>query len=205
MLSTPVAQATDYSRFVVGYHGCDLSVAKAVLLGDDALAASWNNYDWLGSGVYFWEHGPVRALEFAVSESRRDSRKISKPTAIGAYIFLGNCFDLLDTRYTSILEEVYQPFVRSLRQQKLPIPKNEKRRSDGTKLLHRRDRAVIEFAMGLMDMKFDTVRGAFWEGPPVYPGAEIRKQSHIQIAVRNPECVLGYFMPRKLVDGLPSF
>jgi len=37
VLSTPVAQATDYSRFVVGYHGCDLSVAKAVLLGTTPL------------------------------------------------------------------------------------------------------------------------------------------------------------------------
>jgi hypothetical protein len=47
-----------------------------------------------------------------------------------------------------------------------------------------------------VQQKFDTVRGAFWEGDPAFPGSEIEKQSHIQIAVRNPECVLGYFKPK---------
>jgi hypothetical protein len=46
----------DYSRFVVGYHGCDAALARKVLLGDANLSPSANNYDWLGQGVYLWEH-----------------------------------------------------------------------------------------------------------------------------------------------------
>ena len=29
------------------------------------LNSSENDYDWLGSGIYFWEEGPKRALEWA--------------------------------------------------------------------------------------------------------------------------------------------
>jgi len=51
----------DYSRFVVGYHGCDASLTRKVILGDEVLSPSKNPYDWLGRGSYFWEHGPARA------------------------------------------------------------------------------------------------------------------------------------------------
>ncbi len=50
-----------YQRTVVGYHGCDAAVAERVLAGKTDLKISTNAYDWLGAGVYFWEHGPQRA------------------------------------------------------------------------------------------------------------------------------------------------
>jgi hypothetical protein len=40
---------------------------------------------------------------------------------------------------------------------------------------------------------YDSVRCAFAEGPPAFPGAGIRAASHIQIAVRNPGCIIGVF------------
>ena len=45
--------------------GCDRRTAEKVLLGEAVLTPSQNNYDWLGSGVYFWEFGPERALQWA--------------------------------------------------------------------------------------------------------------------------------------------
>jgi hypothetical protein len=42
---------------------------------------------------------------------------------------------------------------------------------------------------------YETVRGAFLEGAPAYPGAGFARESHIQIAVRNPSCILGVFRP----------
>ena len=39
------------------------------------------------------------------------------------------------------------------------------------------------------------MRGVFVEGEPAYPGARIHSRSHIQIAVRDPACILGYFLP----------
>lgn len=59
------------------------------------------NYDWLGTGVYFWEHGAKRALRFAHDQKKRG--KVKNPTVIGALIQLGNCFDLLDTQFTDDL------------------------------------------------------------------------------------------------------
>jgi hypothetical protein len=53
-------QAFQYQRLVLGYHGCEKSVADRVLTGDDTLRKSEKRHDWLGSGIYFWEHGPER-------------------------------------------------------------------------------------------------------------------------------------------------
>jgi hypothetical protein len=183
----------DYSRFVVGYHGCDVTLAQKVLLGEEQLTPSKNSYDWLGHGIYFWEHGPARAMQFAAEEAARKPTKIKQPGVLGAYIFLGDCFDLLDVQYTAVLETVFPAFVADLEGRGEPIPQNDKPRADGTKLLHALDRAVIEFAVRVAEKvegrSFDTVRGAFWEGDAAFPGSEISRQSHIQIAVRNPGCV----------------
>ena len=73
-----------YHRLVVGYHGCDRSVVEGVLLHDKPLAPSNNRFDWLGKGIYFWEHGPRRALEFAQWKKTLSCRQIACPT-------LGNC------------------------------------------------------------------------------------------------------------------
>ena len=190
----------DYSRFVVGYHGCDAALARRVLLGETTLEPSNHKYDWLGRGIYFWEHGPARAFAFAVEEAQRNPTKIKEPAVLGAYIFLGECLDLLDVRYTALLETVHTRMVADLRIRGEPIPVNSRERRDGTRLFHDLDRAVIEYAIELSasERRFDTVRGAFWEGGPAFDGAEIAKQSHIQIAVRNPDCVLGYFRPKEI-------
>ena len=67
-------------------------------------------------------------------------------------------------------------------------------------LLHHRDCAVINYGLPwltkLFGIEFQTVRGMFQEGEPVFEGSDIREKSHIQIAVRDPSCILGYFKPR---------
>jgi hypothetical protein len=177
-----------------------LTLAHKVLLGVAELTASRNHYDWLGHGIYFWEHGPARAMQFASNEAKRIPSKVKEPGVLGAYIFLGDCFDLLDVQFTAILEEVYPAFVSAMAKRGEPLPENLRSRNDGTKLFHALDRAVIEFAIGLTEKmdnrKFDTVRGAFWEGGPAFLGSEISKQSHIQVAVRNPNNILGFFRPK---------
>lgn len=42
-----------YQRTVIGYHGCDESLVKNVLLRGRNLRPSENDYDWLGLGIYF--------------------------------------------------------------------------------------------------------------------------------------------------------
>ncbi len=179
----------DYQRTIIAYHGCDEAVVQRVLLTGEHLSASENDYDWLGYGIYFWEFGPERALEWAIEQKKRHPKRIKKPAVIGAVIQLGNCFDLLDTRYTAVLNSAYDRYQK--RQE--PVL----RRNKGP--LHHLDCDVLNFVIPMMEAvegrAVQTARGVFQEGPPAFPGSEIRQKSHIQVAVRDSDCILGYFRP----------
>lgn len=185
----------DYQRTIIAYHGCDESVVRRVLLTGDHLSASENDYDWLGYGIYFWEFGPERALEWSVEQKKRFPKRIKKPAVIGAVIQLGNCFDLLDTRNTKTLASAHDAFVESQLREKLVAPSNRS-------LQHDLDCSVINFALPRLEAasgtKFHSVRGCFQEGAPAFAESEIRLKSHVQVAVRDPDCILGYFRPPHL-------
>lgn len=185
-------RALDYQRTIIAYHGCDESVVRRALLTGEPLASSENDYDWLGTGIYFWEFGPERALEWAIelkNRSKRNPKRIRKPAVLGAVINLGNCFDLLVTRHTALLADGYFSYQRNAPP---PHPTN-------TGLFHRLDCEVINTVIPLVEMdqgsRYQTVRGAFQEGAAVFPGSEIRRKSHIQISVRDSSSILGYFRP----------
>ena len=38
----------------------------------------------------------------------------------------------------------------------------------------------------------------FFEGKDLYENAGFKEKNHIQIALRNPNCIKGYFVPREL-------
>jgi hypothetical protein len=62
-----------FARIVVGYHGCTEAFAKGLLLGKKPISdwrPSQNEWDWLGHGIYFWEHAPARALRWAREKYR---------------------------------------------------------------------------------------------------------------------------------------
>jgi hypothetical protein len=182
-----------YDRTVIAYHGCDVAVAERILAGA-SFQRSENNYDWLGAGIYFWEYGIDRAWKFA--EFQKQFGKVSTPAVVGAIVQLGECFDLMDTKYTTELADAYDLFKKVKRAAKEPLPKN-KGRTPERKLRHR-DCAVLNFYLQALEEKriaFDTVRCAFVEGRAAFTGSGIRQESHIQIAVRNPACVLGVFRP----------
>ena len=50
---------------------------------------------------------------------------------------------------------------------------------------------------------FDSVRGAFLEGDEPYPTAGFKQKNHIQICVRNPNCIKGFFIPRDVDQEFP--
>lgn len=187
-----------YQRSIVGYHGCEKAVRDQVVAGEGKLHPSENDYDWLGKGIYFWEYGPERALEWAKELKRRG--KIKQPSVIGAIIHLGHSFDLLDIRYTRTLKEAYPSFVSSLEANGKELPQNQPLSiNDDDLLLRRGDCALINWIIPLLESKegrsYDTVRGLFREGSPVFPGSGIYEKNHIQIAVRDTSCIAGYFLP----------
>lgn len=182
-----------YDRVVLAYHGCDAAVAERLLAGEP-FRPSDNDYDWLGAGVYFWEYGPDRALQFAGDQQRRG--QVTEPAVVGALVQLGNCFDLMDTAHTRELAQAYREYRSIVARDGAMLPRNAGTTPD--KKLRRLDCSILNYYLGSVgDLEaFDTVRCGFIEGERAFPGSGIYRQSHIQIAVRNPACILGVFRPR---------
>ena len=66
------------------------------------------------------------------------------------------------------------------------------------RLLRRRDCAFLNWYLEWnkdRGTNYDTVRCAFVEGGRAFPTSGIHQKTHIQIAVRNPNCVIGVFRP----------
>jgi hypothetical protein len=204
------ARSATYQRvsgLVLGFHGCDRSVGEAVLAASNQhLEPSKNDYDWLGDGVYFWENDPQRAYEFAQEVARKPHKSagsIKEPFVVGAVIDLGLCLNFLERPALDELEVAYRLFHTTFRpSDKLKeFPKN-KGQDRGARFL---DAAVIAMLHRIRSRigseatpmpPYSSVRGAFWEGGELYPGAGFEKKSHIQIAVRAPaQCIKGYFRP----------
>jgi len=192
---------------VIGFHGCDKSVRdKVVCEKGKYLNPSDNAYDWLGSGIYFWENDPVRALEFAkyLKENPPHNRKqkIKEPSIVGAIIDLGFCLDLMDSGNLGIIKEGYRILKKLREKQNLSIPENIPLHKDEDLIKRYLDCAVIEFVHQHRKEnnlpEFDSVRGVFFEGKELYPNAGFREKNHIQIAIRNPNCIKGYFIVREM-------
>lgn len=196
---------TIYSRrsgLVIGFHGCDKSTVEKVLSGEDVLVASTNDYDWLGHGIYFWENNETRALQYAQEMMKRKNSSVTTPAVIGAVIDLGHCMDLMDSMYLQELKDSYEVLVASTRESGGMLPQNAGIGNSIDKLMRRLDCAVIEIAHKINKRAgyppYDSVRGVFWEGKELYPGASFTEKNHIQICVRNPNCIKGFFLPREI-------
>jgi hypothetical protein len=198
------------SGLILGFHGCDESVALKVLTGEEFLKKSVNSYDWLGHGIYFWENSPSRAMEFAMHLQKFSSRskgRIAKPAVIGAVIDLGFCLDLLDFDNLQLLKTSYK-VLRLSSSGFVDFPRNKSIGGIGDLLLRELDCAVIETMHTSREdsrqSPFDSIRGVFYEGEELYPNAGFRDKDHIQICVRNPNCIKGFFVPRKLDYDYPK-
>jgi len=189
---------------IYGFHGIDKNAAFKILTGEDEFHHSDNAYDWLGSGIYFWENNLERAKQYAEEDSKRETTKIETPFVLGAVIELGNCLDLLDQRNNDFLRKSYVAFIEMLEAEGLPIPENKRLGKNDFDFKGRElDGAVIRFACQLAKdagQPFDSVRAAFMEGDPLYDGTKFLSGNHIQIAISNPNCIKGIFLPRETVD-----
>ena len=196
------------AHLVIGFHACDEKVGERILSGNDHLKPSRNKYDWLGTGRYFWEGNYQRALEYARWLAGRRSRpRIDKPFVIGAIIDLGHCLNLLESEQLKLLRNGYERLSQLCAKAGTPMPENRPGRGHGDLLLRNLDCAVMETVHLLIQEAgqpaYDSVRGVFWEGQKLFPGAGFRSKNHIQICVRNPNCIKGYFRPLKHTPGYP--
>lgn len=181
------------SNIIFGFHGCDKKVRDDLVSNKIDFNASHNAYDWLGFGWYFWENNYQRAYDWAVSVAehpQNSKHKITTPAVLGCVLCLGKCFDLTDSKFIPEIKTAYQ-YLSSIDN---ALPENKKG------FLRFLDCAVIETVHAMRkDLKlssYDSVRSVFWEGEEPYEGAGFRDKNHIQICIRNPNCIKGLFLPR---------
>jgi len=168
-------------RTVIAYHGCSRVTAETILT-ENRFVPSTNAYDWLGEGVYFWEYAPFRALDWAILRCARSGQE---PAVVGAKIHLGNCLNLLDTQNSKGLIEGYKLVDVDSGPEKMP--KNTDRGA------HFLDRLVVDAycrSIGSANkQRYQTVRGCYPEGTPIFPGSKLLSLTHVQIAVRDAACI----------------
>ena len=199
-------------NLMIGFHGCDESVRNQLVMQPDEVKISEEKWDWLGHGFYVWENNQKRALAWAESKALRG--KIKKPSVVGVVYLLNNCLDFTDSSSIDLLSIYFEMMKIELTKDGELLPKNKNIAKDeySDLLLRELDCAVIEFIHREMQNRinlkilqkgfseiapFDTVRGVFTEGGPAFEGAGIQKKSHIQICIRNLQCIKAFFIPRK--------
>lgn len=187
------------ASFVLGYHGCDEAVGEQLLRNQKFLPSS-NDYDWLGEGIYFWEANPLRGLQFAQEVSSREPKRVKKPFVIGVILDLGYCLDLTTSVGLQMVKGAYLALEEAYRAARLPLPVNRPEQ-----FRHPLDCAVINYLHKIRSVKdqtpVDSIKAIFQEPPQLYSGSAFMEKNHIQIAIRNSECIKGVFrVPKEHLD-----
>lgn len=181
-------------NLVIGFHGCSKDTYERVIFRNEHLIASSNTYDWLGNGIYFWGQNCERAKEWAINKYGENDAFV-----VGAVLDLGHCLNLTDYASADILRHGYRLLKKVCRITGNQIPQNRKSPNTDDILLRDLDCAVIQQLHYYNEIigvkKFDSVRGVFIEGNPVFPGSEIMEKTHTQLCICNPNCIKGYFSP----------
>lgn len=143
-----------------------------------------------------------RALEYATllkEYPRKSGPKVRNPAVVGAVIDPGYCLNLLDAKFLGLVREGYTAFATVSGKSGVPLPTNKAVGTHRELLLRDLDCAVINTVHRTRAEEnlppFDTVRAAFIEGQPLYPGSGFFDRNHIQICVRNRRCIKAYFRP----------
>jgi hypothetical protein len=123
------------------------------------------------------------------------------PSVVGAFAYPGQCLNLTDYGVMNELALAYEATKGISGAAGTALPENSVQQK-GIFMKRQLDCAVIQMVHKIrkdegMDT-YDTVYGVFEEGGLVYPGAGFKDRTHVQIAIRNPEMILGYFR----IDGM---
>jgi len=149
---------------------------------------------------------PDRAEKYGEELSSR-RKNLEVPFVVGAVIHLGYCFDLLESHSLQVIQNYYLSLKNAYLKSGLEMPINKNIGTNTDKLLRRLDCAVFEYMHSEIKKTkakpFDSIRAAFWEGKELYPSAGFKEKNHIQICIRNPNCIKGYFRPLEMDTSHP--
>lgn len=141
------------------------------------------------------------SMQWSAQRARRNSAgRIYTPFVIGAIIELGNCLNLIEPDSISIVNEAYEELKKTVKDAGGKLPKNK----DANRAL---DCAVIKYVhesnVRADRPAYDTIRSPFHEGGELYEGANFSKRLHMEVCVKNPRCIKGYFLPQPLEEFNP--
>jgi len=178
------------------HHSCDRSLAELVLEGKTSPIPSENKYDWLGPGIYFWVDSPSRAMTWAREKQHKKPEEMAEPYVLGVFAYPGHCLNLTDYGALDELRVAYEKVKLVVESQGGKLPSNGAK-ENGIYLYRPLDCLVIKMVHKLREESgleaHDSVYGIFVEGQDLFPGSGFKAKSHAQIAIRNPECIAGYF------------
>jgi hypothetical protein len=196
---------------LIVYHGCDITTRDDLVSGRlKHLTQSNNQYDWLGPGAYFFEGDVERALMFAQAahrypEKRYTAKPVATPAAVGAVGAVLQVQRWLDMTTQAGIKEfssAYQVFAAGRSAEGKPVPKNRAANDTDTDVIYRAlDNAVFTWLHHARESHnpplppFQAVRAAFHQGETVAPTSGFHANTHIQIALRDNDCVIGWFLP----------
>lgn len=193
-------------HLVLAYHGCDITLRDDLVSRRvSELRSSANRYDWLGPGAYFFENDHRRALLFANAAhdnpgKRYTKQPIATPAVVGAVLQFDFILDMTTQEGVENYCAAYQAMIEYLVAHGHPEPKNVKASDEDEDVIVRQlDSDVFAFMHRIREdtkqQLFQAVRSAFPQGAAIAPSSAFRRSSHVQIALRDNSCVLGWFMP----------
>lgn len=192
-------------NLIVAYHGCDITTRDDLVAGRVSPRSSKNRYDWLGPGFYLFEADAERALEFARNshanpDKRFTAQPIAEPAVVGCVLCVQRCLDMTTRLGLREFEAALPTTIDGISASGASIPRNTAANGDDADVLLRRlDNAVFRFIHETREsdsgaIHYQMVRGAFRQGPSLAENSGFHRDSHIQLALRDPSCIRGWFL-----------
>lgn len=202
-------------QLILAYHGCDITVRDRLIKGQlPRLTPSSNRYDWLGEGVYLFEGDAGRAMEFARAACHQSAKLLSvrpivTPAVVGAILCVSRCWDMttVDGRRDYVMAHARLRDAQDTAGRPMPTNRPSDAFDEDT-LIRGLDCAVFNVGHEMRardgSPPIQLVRAAFYQGRPILDGTEFRTGTHLQLALRDQQCVIGWFLPEGVGSSLLS-
>jgi hypothetical protein len=188
----PTVSFLNYDRTIIAFHGTTRELADHLVSGE-AFEESDTEDEWLGTGIYFWEHAPKQAWHWG-----SEVRSYTRPAVVGAVIRLGNCFDLCDPGNIALLRAFKDSLAQGLKDAGQPLPRNHRRHM-------KLDCAVFNYVYNesvRQGRPIDSIRAVYVptdQRKRIWKGSWIYAETHVQVCVRSAANIIAVWHVRK--DG----
>lgn len=119
------------------------------------------------------------------------------PAVVGCVFAAHSCLDMTTRKGRAEYTVAHRQLELAARTTGAKMPVNKPAfEGDIDVLLRGLDRAVINMIHANRPKEFQVVRGAFRQGAELSPGSGFHSNSHIQLALLDLDCVVGWFLPR---------